>query len=150
MRWSVLSFVFLLACGPSYPRLTIEKTGIGDEGGQSTFSIDAKGRFHRESRGDNGVGTIHWKKCNGSLDPDDVAAVFAEFERARLSGTEKQFKDPAQYSRERTTLTYAPSSSEALFPVDDAEFQRLDALVMNLRRAASSSDARCREGREKD
>lgn len=155
-RGWLAGLALVLACGQdgfgllpgtpklTYPMLSIEAHGIGDEGASMFFTIDTEGRFHSDSHGDIGNGTMHFRRCDGSLGREQVAAAFAEIRLDRLAPKSQTFKDPSN-PRQYTQLRYRLDLQQELYPVDDAEFRRLEALVLDLSAKAASSQAKCEE-----
>lgn len=143
---SAVLCVSLLGClgAPQHPRITLASSGFGDEGGESSFIIDAEGRFQWDSKGDAGDGVIVTKRCSGSLERDDVAPLFEAFERAPLVSGEVAYEEGP---RGRSVLTLESKSAQPRSPADRATFDRLVGLVQDVRESARAR-AECEEKRE--
>jgi hypothetical protein len=136
----------LLGCfgAPRHPRITLVSSGFGDEGGESSFVIDAEGRFRWESKGDAGNGVMVTKRCSGSLEHGEVASLFEAFERAPLVSGEVVYEEGR---RGRSVLTLEGKSGQPRSPADRTTFDRLAGLVQDASESARAR-AECEEKRE--
>jgi hypothetical protein len=150
-RWWIASLVFMLACQQerlelSYPKLALQKSGIGEDDASLSFTIDTEGRFHRDSHwNDFRKSEVLFKNCDGSLGPDEVASLFADLQTVELSSKSRTFDNPS--NGEYTKVSYLTGPGEELYPTDDAEIQRLAALLMDLHARAPRS-LTCKDRRD--
>jgi hypothetical protein len=130
---------------PGYPRITKEASGYGDEGGQSSFIIDERGRFRFESKGDAGNGVIVTERCSGKLDRDEVAGLFAAFAEASLVDGQV---DHEKGERERGVLTLESKPGQFRSPANVQTYEHLTTQLGMLRQRVNE-EGRCRESRSR-
>lgn len=128
----------MLGCLPpkgeplGYPRIRV---WVEDDaaGRKEVFTIDPGGRFVLEFWTEVSPGKFSVKGCPGELPVARVAPVFASFDAAPLDGVKQAYGEPGHAdSGPQTKLLYV-RGREVGHPRDRAEFDRLDALVDELR-----------------
>ena len=139
--WLGVVLVGMLGCLPNggeplgHPRIRV---WVEDDaaGWKEVFTIDTSGRFVLESWTEGSRGNFSVKGCPGQLPVARVAPVFASFDAAQLDGTKQAFGEPGHAdSGPQTKLLYVRDvrAQDVGHPRDRAEFDRLDALVDELR-----------------
>jgi hypothetical protein len=144
MRWSWwvgVVLVGMLGC-PSrgepldFPRIRVWVTDDA-AGWKEVFTIDPGGRFVLESWAEVSPGKFSVEACPGELPLARVAPVFASFDAAQLDGIKQAFGEVGHADSGPQTLLIYVRAREAGHPHDRGEFDRLDALVDELRVEAS-------------
>lgn len=119
-----------------FPRIRVWVTDDA-AGWKDVFTIDPSGRFVLESWEQVSPGKFSVKSCPGQLPVARVAPVFASFDAAQLDGIKQTFGEPGHADSGPQTLLLYVRGREAGHPRDRGEFDRLDALVDELRVEAS-------------
>jgi hypothetical protein len=134
--------VGMLGCFPprgeplGFPRIRV---WIEDDaaGWKEVFTLDPSGRFVLESWTEVSPRKFSVDGCPGQLPVARVAPVFASFDAAQLDGVKQAFGEVGHGdSGPQTKLIYV-RGRESGHPRDRDEFDRLDALVDELRAEAA-------------
>lgn len=139
--WVSVVLVGVLGCPTridplGYPQIRVSVTDDA-AGWKQVFSIDPGGRFILESWAEGSPGRFSVKACPGQLPVARVAPVFASFDAAQLDGIKRAFGEPGHAGAGPQTLLLYVRGREVGHPRDQGEFDRLEALVDELRVEAS-------------
>jgi hypothetical protein len=139
--WVGVVLVGILGCPTrgdplGFPRIRVWVTDDA-AGWKELLTIDPGGRFVLEAWTEVSPGKFKVEACPGQLPVARVAPVFASFDAAQLDGIKQTFGEPGHADSGPQTLLLYVGPREAGHPRDRDEFDRLDALVDELRVEAS-------------